>query len=75
LKNIIVVSEDREISSFAKYAGCKTMDVPEFMGKLAISDENKKSDKNEKNLPKQDLNYSQISKINDELKKLWLSDK
>ncbi len=75
LKNIIVVSEDKEISSFAKYAGCKTMDVCGFMGKMAAADANKNVDKKEKNLPKQDLNYTQINKINDELKKLWLSDK
>lgn len=75
LKNIVVVSDDREIVSFAKYAGCKTMAVPEFMGKLAVSDERKKEDSKEKNLSKQDLNYSQVSKINEELKKLWLSDK
>lgn len=75
LKNIIVVSDDKEISYFAKYAGCKTMDVAEFMGKLAVSDSQKKADTKEKNLSKQDLNYSQMNKINEELRKLWLSDK
>lgn len=74
LKNIIVISDDKEISYFAKYAGCKTMEVAEFMGKLAVSCEKKKADINEKNLSKQDLNYSQINKINQELKNLWLYD-
>ncbi len=72
LRNIIVVSDDKEISYFAKYAGCKTMAVFEFMEKLAVTDEKKKADIKEKNLSKQDLNYSQINKINEELKKLWL---
>ncbi len=74
LRDIVVVSEDKEISSFAKYAGCKTMGVAEFMGRLAVSDEKKKINSKEKDLSKQDLNYSQINKINEELKKIWLHD-
>lgn len=74
LRNIVVVSEDKEISCFAKYAGCKAMSVIEFMGYLTAADEKKKINRKEKDLSKQDLNYSQIHKINDELKKLWLSD-
>ncbi len=74
MRNIVVVSDDKEIVYFAKYAGCKPMGINEFMGRLAISDERKKIYSNEKNLSKQDLNYNQIKKINDELKKIWLSD-
>lgn len=72
LRNIIVVSDDKEISCFAKYAGCKTMNACEFMEKPAAAAEKKKADINEKNLSKQDLNYGQINKINEELKKIWL---
>lgn len=71
LRNIVVVSEDKEIVYFAKYAGCKPMGINEFIG---ISDAPRKINIKEKNLPKQDLNYNQIKKINDELKKIWLSD-
>lgn len=69
LRDIVVVSEDKEIVYFAKYAGCKPMGINEFIG---ISDAQKKTYTKEKNLPKQDLNYNQIKKINDELKKIWL---
>lgn len=65
-KNIVVVSDDREIIFFVKSIGCRSMGVEEF-----INPEGKPQRKKEE-LIKPELNYSQISKINQELKALWL---
>ena len=65
-KNIVVVSDDREIRFFVKSIGARSMDVEEF-----INPEDKPQRKKE-DLIKPELNYSQISKINQELKALWL---
>ena len=67
-KNIVVVSDDREIIFFVKYVGCRSMGVEEFINPQ-VKPQRKKED-----LIKPELNYSQISKINQELKALWLKD-
>lgn len=65
-KNLIVVSDDKEISFFIKSCGAKSISVEEFLGskdkagKLSV-------------LSEEELTYSQMHKINEELKKLWLS--
>lgn len=65
-KNLIVVSDDKEISIFIKSCGAKSISVEEFLGS---------KDKAGKLLPlsEEELTYSQMHKINEELKKLWLS--
>jgi len=65
-KNIVVVSDDREIIFFVKSVGCRSMGVEEFINPQ-VKPQRKKGD-----LIKPELNYSQISKINQELKALWL---
>ncbi len=65
-KNIVVVSDDREIKFFIKSAGASAIGVEEFI----IPEENPQRRK--EGLIKPELNYSQISKIDQELKKLWL---
>lgn len=65
-KNIAVVSDDREIIFFVKSIGCRAIGVEEFInpeGKL----QRKKED-----LVKPELDYSQMEKINQELRALWL---
>ena len=65
-KNIVVVSDDREIKFFIKSIGASSIGVEEF-----INPEEKPQRKKE-DLIKPELNFSQISKINQELKALWL---
>ncbi len=67
-KNIVVVSDDREIKFFVKSVGARSIGVEEF-----IHPEGKPQRKKE-DLIKSELNFSQISKINQELKALWLKD-
>ena len=66
-KNLIVVSDDKEISFFIKSCGARPMSVEEF---LVAKD--KVADKFG-NLAEEGLTHAQMRKINDELKKLWLS--
>jgi len=65
-KNIIVVSDDKEIKFFAKVCGAKAIGVEEF-----IPTKEKKA-KDEDDLLKAELTYAQIDKINKELRKIWL---
>jgi len=67
-KNIAVVSDDREIMFFIKSIGARSVAVEEF-----INPEGKPQRKKD-DLIKPELNYSQINKINHELKALWLKD-
>ncbi len=62
----VVVSDDKEIKFFAKACGAKAISVEEF-----IPSKEKKQLKNS-DLTKPELNYTQMHKINEELKKLWL---
>ena len=64
--NIAVVSDDREIQFFIKSAGCRAIGVEEFINPP------KKAPAKHEGLIKPELNYSQMSKINEELKSLWL---
>jgi len=67
-KNIVVISDDREIRFFVKSIGARSIGVEEFINPQ-VKPQRKKED-----LIKPELNYSQISKINQELKALWLRD-
>ncbi len=66
-KNIVVVSDDREIGFFIRSVGASSMSVEEFVGPREERQQIKKED-----LIKTELNYSQISRINQELKNIWL---
>jgi len=66
--NIVVVSDDREIQFFIKSAGARSTGVEEFINPQV------RPQRKEEDTIKPELNYSQISKINQELKELWLKD-
>jgi predicted RNA-binding protein with PIN domain len=61
-KNIVVVSDDKEIRFFVKSSGGRVMGVDEF---ICLSPSPKTAQKAE-------LTYSQMEKINQELRKIWL---
>ncbi|MCX5706327.1 MAG: NYN domain-containing protein [Candidatus Omnitrophica bacterium] len=61
-KNIVVVSDDKEISLFIKAIGAKKMTVEEFLASAK-----KRADPEEP-----EITYSAMHKINEELRKLWL---
>lgn len=67
-KDIAVVSDDREIQFFIKSVGARSIGVEEFVAPAA----DRKQNRQEKDLVKNELNYSQMSKINQELRELWL---
>lgn len=69
-KNIIVVSDDREIADFAKIYGAKPLSGNEFL--KPINEDRNESMRTNSDSFKQQLNYSQIQAINEELKKKWL---
>lgn len=65
-QDMIVVSDDKEIKFYARLHKSAALAVEEF---LSFAKE-KKSAKDES--VKQELNYSQIDKINQELSRIWL---
>jgi len=66
-KNAVVVSDDKEIVFFAKACRAKPESVETF---LSFQD---KLARIRNELPEQEITYSQMRKINEELKKLWLA--
>ena len=75
-KNIVVVSDDKEIVFFIKSLGARPMSVEEFIGSSSASKGQGHfgDDIQEKkgSLLKSELTYSQIQEINKELKNIWL---
>jgi len=65
-KNVIVVSDDKEIRFFAAACGAKTQGVKDFIK----PEDNLTRSKEE---PEPEISYAQMHKINEELKKIWLS--
>jgi len=65
-KNILVVSDDKEVRFYAKDAGAGPLSVDEF-----VMPKPKAKDKYDSDL-KAELTYSEVDKINRELKKIWL---
>jgi len=66
-KNIIVVSDDREIKLTSKCQGARSIGVEEFIGPKKKAHEPGKGE-----LAKPVLSYSSIHKINEELSSIWL---
>jgi predicted RNA-binding protein with PIN domain len=66
-KNIIVVSDDREIIFCVKAAGASCLGVEEFTRPSLRPAHLQKTDTR-----KAELSYGQIQKINQEFKKIWL---
>lgn len=69
-KIIIVVSDDREIQYSAKSLGAQVLGVDEFFA--AAQNRTVNTRKNEP--AKSELNFSQMQKINEELRRLWLKE-
>lgn len=65
LRQTIVISNDREILSFAKLSGANTMQIEDFTAP-------KTTVKKHGPEPKAGLGYTDIARINEELKKIWL---
>lgn len=68
-KNIIVVSDDKEIKYMVNSLGAHALGVDEF---FLAKEKARKIMKDE--LIKPELNYSQIHKINEELSRIWLKE-
>ncbi len=68
---LVIVTDDRQIQSFAKVCGVTIRGIEEFLEKIGKTESalNKK-----KAAAKPLLNYSQVDKINKELRKLWLGE-
>ncbi|MBM3245777.1 MAG: NYN domain-containing protein [Candidatus Omnitrophica bacterium] len=67
LKNTVVVSDDKEVKFFARACGARVLGVAEF-----AAEKEKPQDKDAFEFK---LSYSQMHRINQELKKIWLPDK
>jgi hypothetical protein len=67
-KTVVVVSDDREVRFFARSAGARDMGVEDFLS-LKKKRPEKSREGDSENV---ELNYSQVEKINEELRKLWL---
>ncbi len=65
-KEIIVVTDDREIIFFVKHCGAKSVKVPEFLAPKEPKTHSKDTD-DEKHIPAEVQHH-----INEELKKIWL---
>lgn len=65
-KSILVVSDDKEIKIFTRLIGARSLAVKDFLGR-----KNKTAFPQDSSL-KPELSYSQIDKINQELRKIWL---
>jgi len=66
-KNIVVVSNDREIQDFVKMYGATAMGIEEFIGS-----DKQRSQKAGEDVSELKLTYTQMQKVNDEFRKLWL---
>ena len=68
VKNIVVVSDDKEIKFFSRSSGALVQGIEEFL-KLKEKIKEKKED-----LFKPELTYSEMHKINQELRNIWLKE-
>jgi len=66
-KNIVVVSNDKEVRFIVKSLGAKCAGIEDF-----ISPKKKTQRESSKGILKPELSYSQMHRINQELRKLWL---
>ena len=66
-KNAVVVSDDKEIKFFAGACRARTQSAQEF---LSFVDELGRA---KSEVPEEEISYTQMHKINEELRKLWLS--
>ncbi|TRZ93932.1 hypothetical protein D4R78_07360 [bacterium] len=66
-RSIAVVSDDKDIRFSVRAFGAKTISIEKFIEVKKDNPQEKKQD-----MLKAELNYTQIAKINQELKKRWL---
>ncbi|MCM8780030.1 MAG: NYN domain-containing protein [Candidatus Omnitrophica bacterium] len=66
-KEIVVVSDDKEIAFFISASGAKPLGVKEFMGRAQKREAEVQIEPAERK-----LSYTEAAKINEELKKIWL---
>ena len=67
-KNMIVVSDDKEIKSFARLFGAKALKVEDFL------DAKNNSTIFKREIPETEISYTAMHKINAELRKIWLQE-
>ncbi|MFH0856171.1 MAG: NYN domain-containing protein [Candidatus Omnitrophota bacterium] len=65
--NVVVVSDDKEIGLFARFSRARQESVEDFL----LSPDKLMRPRNEP--PEPEITYAQMHKINEELRKLWLS--
>lgn len=65
-RNIVVVSDDNEVKFFAKSAGAKIVSVEDFINPQPKAQRRKEAS------AESELSYSEIEKINKELRNIWL---
>lgn len=65
-KDAVVVSDDKEIRFFTKSFGAKVISVEEFIS------HGEKAPQDKRDVLKPELTYTQMHKINQELRKIWL---
>ena len=68
----VVVSDDKEIKFFARASGARPIGIEEFMKPVDGLIRKGKFKSGKDDLVKPELNYSQVSRINKELKNIWL---
>jgi len=66
-KNVVVVSDDKEIKLFARGCKAQVASVEDFLNFQH------KSPRNSTSFREAELTYTQMHKINEELKKIWLA--
>jgi len=71
-RNIIVVSDDREIKFFARSAGAQVKGVEAFAGLLDKTGHKKGKKADQGDFPDPVLSYSDIARIDKELREKWL---
>jgi len=70
-KDIVVVSDDKEIGFFVKSTGARVIGVEEFISRKKELPARQRTDIDTLTI-KPELTHSQIQKINQELRKIWL---
>lgn len=71
-KNVVVVSDDKEIICFVKLLGAVSMGGAKFLHKLSLQEDRMNEVKGRQQEEGKSLNYTQTHKINEELKGIWL---
>lgn len=67
-RNLIIITDDKEIVFFAKIYSIQAMSIDDFFKKIYQQNKDSKKD----DLIKAELSYGEIKEINEELKRIWL---